>query len=84
MSTTAGPRTTPRWVALAAVCMMLGAAPRPATAGPATETLRPAIDQVLRVLDDPALKGVEHARERRAALRAVMETVVDFPDAARR
>lgn len=64
--------------------MLLVTAPRPATAGPAIDTLRPAIDQVLRILGDPALRGVEHARERQAALRAVMETVVDFSEAGRR
>ena len=85
MTMRAGGAMTHRWIALGAVaCIPLGAAPQPATAGPATETLRPAIDQVLRILDDPALKSVEHTRERRATLRAVMETVLDFPDAARR
>ena len=85
MTTTAGGAMTHRWIALGAVaCMLLGATAQPATAGPATETLRPAIDQVLGILDDLALKGVEHTRERRAALRAVMETVLDFPDAAQR
>lgn len=60
------------------------AAARPATAGPASDTLRPAIDRVLAILEDPALEGPARARERRGALRAVMETVVDFPEAGRR
>jgi phospholipid transport system substrate-binding protein len=69
------------------LCIALGliaAAPIMATAGGATEALRPAVDRVLHILADPALKGGEHTPERRRALRAVMEGVLDFPDAARR
>jgi phospholipid transport system substrate-binding protein len=74
-----------RWIALGALALVLVAGPPGrATAGPATQTLRPAIDQVIQILDDPALRGATRARERRAALRAVMEKVIDFPDAARR
>ena len=73
------------WIAagLAALALIAAAAPS-ATAGPGIDTLRPAIDQVLRILDDPALKGPGRARERQAALRTVMESIVDFPDAGRR
>jgi phospholipid transport system substrate-binding protein len=39
---------------------------------------------VLSILADPALTGAQHTPQRRRALRAVMETVIDFPDAARR
>jgi phospholipid transport system substrate-binding protein len=59
------------------------AAVRPA-AGPATDALGPAIDHVLRILNDEALKGPAHTQDRRQALRRVMEDVIDFPDAARR
>src|SRR4029453_19428012 len=59
------------------------AAVRPA-AGPAPDALRPAIDHVLRILNDEALKGPAHTQDRRQALRRVMEDVIDFPDAARR
>lgn len=52
-------------------------------AGP-TDELRPAIDKVLRILADPELRGEERTRERRTALRAVMENAIDFPEAARR
>ena len=66
------------WIAagLAALALIAAAAPS-ATAGPGIDTLRPAIDQVLRILDDPALKGPGRARERQAALRTVMETEHD-------
>jgi phospholipid transport system substrate-binding protein len=52
--------------------------------GGATDELRPAIDKVLRILDDPALKSEAKTIERRAALCGVMETAIDFPEAARR
>ena len=60
------------------------AAVRRPAAGPATDALRPAIDHVLRILNDEALKGPAHTQDRRQALRRVMEDVIDFPDAARR
>ena len=60
-----------------------GAPGRPA-AGPATDTLRPAIDHILRIVNDETLKGPTRTLERRTALRVEMERVIDFPDAARR
>jgi len=62
------------------LCTASGAA----AATRATDTLRPAIDEVLRILDDPALKGTAHTQARRAARRGVIERVVDFSEAARR
>jgi phospholipid transport system substrate-binding protein len=50
----------------------------------AADALRPTIDKVLRILADPELKSEDKARERRAALRAVIEPAIDFPEAARR
>jgi phospholipid transport system substrate-binding protein len=67
-------------LALAVLCALPGRA----AAGGATDTLRPAIDQVLRILDDPALKGPARTPERRAALRGTVEGMIDFPEAARR
>jgi phospholipid transport system substrate-binding protein len=64
--------------------LLIGAAPARAVAGGATDALRPAIDHVRRILDDPALKGPARTPERRAALRGVLEGVIDFPEAARR
>ena len=63
---------------------VLATAPNWASAGGATEILRPAVDRVVHILADPALTGAAHTLERRRALRAVMEDVIDFPDAARR
>jgi phospholipid transport system substrate-binding protein len=71
-------------IAAALVLALVGVLPDGARAGGATDELRPAIDKVLRILDDPALKGEANTRERRAALRVVMEGAIDFPEAARR
>src|SRR5687767_8376142 len=84
--------TTPerrRWLpvlVMAAVITVGSPWPRPVSvaAGPATEALRPAVEQVLRVLADPALSGPDRKAQRQAALRPVMERAIDFPDAARR
>ena len=74
-----------RWIAFVTVTLVVAAtAPAPAIAGAPTEHLRPSIDQVLRILEDPALKGPAHTADRRTALRGVIENVIDFPDAARR
>jgi len=66
------------------VVALVGVLPAGAGAGGATDELRPAIDKVLRILDDPALKGEAKTHERRAALRGVMESAIDFPEASRR
>jgi phospholipid transport system substrate-binding protein len=73
-------------VSLAAslVLILAAAGPAPARAAGATDELRPAIDKVLRILADPELKGEARTRERRAALRGVMENAIDFPESARR
>lgn len=73
------------WIVLLAIAAALvGAAPARATAGAPTDQLRPAIDHVLRILDDRTLRGPQHAPRRRAALREVIDGVLDYPDAARR
>jgi phospholipid transport system substrate-binding protein len=71
-------------VFLALTLLIVAAAAGRAIAGAATDALRPAVDRVLQILGDPAFKGAKHTAERRQALRAVMEDVIDFPDAAQR
>ena len=66
------------------VFALVGALPYRAVAGGATDTLRPAIDTVISILADPALKGADRTAQRRAALYAVVERIVDFPEAAQR
>jgi phospholipid transport system substrate-binding protein len=54
----------------------------PAIAGAPTEQLRQRIDQVIKVLDEPALR--DKPPERQAAIRKIAEDIFDYPDAARR
>jgi phospholipid transport system substrate-binding protein len=55
-----------------------------ALAGQATDQLKPAIERVVRALEDPALKGEGKAAERRRALRDVTDTAFDWTEMARR
>ena len=55
-----------------------------AQAGAPTDQLRGAIDRVVKVLDDPSLKGPEKAVERRRAVRKVANDIFDFAEIARR
>ena len=57
---------------------------RHAVAGAPTEQLRSQVDRVLKLLDDPALRAPERARERRAAVRRVAEEIFDFGETAKR
>ena len=70
---------TPTIAALAAVAALSLLAGRPAWAGP-TEQLREYTDQVIKVLDDPALaRG-----DRRAAIRKIAHEAFDVNETARR
>jgi len=66
-----------------ALALALAAVPR-AWAGEPTEQLSARIDQVFRILEDPALKPAERAEERRAAIRRVAHDIFDFEELARR
>ncbi|MBI1894563.1 MAG: ABC transporter substrate-binding protein [Candidatus Rokubacteria bacterium] len=55
-----------------------------AHAGEATDQLRTAIDQVLKILEDPGLKKPENAKERRAQLRKTAETIFDYKETSKR
>ena len=54
-----------------------------AGSGP-TEQLRGAIDRVLAVLDDPALKEPARAGDRHRAVRQIADEIFDFEETARR
>jgi phospholipid transport system substrate-binding protein len=75
---------------LAAGVLWLGCAllamPPPTGAAPAgpTDQLRGAIERVLQVLQDPALKGEAHAAERRRVVRQIVDEIFDFDETARR
>jgi phospholipid transport system substrate-binding protein len=55
-----------------------------AQAGPPTEQLKTGIDQVVKVLGDPALKTDTRARARRDALRAIADPLFDWTELAKR
>jgi phospholipid transport system substrate-binding protein len=80
-------RTPCRDIVLATIALVAAVLPSMAAEAPpgaASDALRPAVDRVLGVLDDPAFAGEERRAPRRAALRAAMEGAIDFPDATRR
>lgn len=72
---------------LALLCLLgvLAAMPAADGAGPGpTEQLRGAIDQILQVLEDPALKGSVRAADRHRAVRQITDEIFDFEETARR
>lgn len=54
----------------------------PARAITPTETLKPAAEEVTRILEDPALKSLP--QDRQARVRAVMNDLFDYPEIAMR
>jgi phospholipid transport system substrate-binding protein len=54
----------------------------PARAGAPTDTLKQTVDQVVKILSDPALRDKPEAR--RAEVRKIAERIFDYPDTARR
>jgi len=59
-------------------------APASARAGAPTEQLKASVDQIIKVLEDPALKPESRVRDRRAAIRKEAEGVFDFTETAKR
>ena len=57
-------------------------APAPARAGAPTDQLKASVEQIIKVLEDPALRA--RAQERRAAIRKEAEGVFDFTETAKR
>lgn len=58
--------------------------PASARAGAPTEQLKASVDQIIKVLEDPALKPESRVRDRRAAIRKEAEGVFDFSETAKR
>jgi phospholipid transport system substrate-binding protein len=58
--------------------------PASARAGAPTEQLKASVDQIIKVLEDPALKPESRVRDRRAAIRKEAEGVFDFTETAKR
>ena len=59
-------------------------APAPARAGAPTDQLKASVEQIIKVLEDPALRADARSQERRAAIRKEAEGVFDFTETARR
>jgi phospholipid transport system substrate-binding protein len=80
------PRLTSATTAVLALglSVSIGLLSAPALAGVPTEQLRASIDQVVKVLDDPALKADANAAKRREAIRQVANNIFDFQEAAKR
>jgi phospholipid transport system substrate-binding protein len=55
-----------------------------AWAGPPTDQLRDGVDRVLKVLQDPELKGDTRITQRRIAIAKVADEIFDFGDMAKR
>lgn len=58
--------------------------PAAAWAGAPTDQIKASIDQVIRAIQDPALKPPSMAEERRAAIRKQAEALFDFTETGRR
>ncbi len=63
--------------------LLLFVAPH-AWGGPPTDQLKSSIDRVIRILEDPALKGPGKMGERRVAIRKVADDTFDFTEIAKR
>ncbi|MBZ0168266.1 organic solvent tolerance ABC transporter substrate-binding protein [Candidatus Methylomirabilis lanthanidiphila] len=75
-----------RWKTLtlvAAAVAILGM-PGQVLAGPATEQVKGTVDQVLKILTDPSLKGERKTKERRAQLRKTVLERFDFSEMSKR
>ena len=59
-------------------------APAPARAGAPTDQLKASVEQIIKVLEDPALRADARSQERRAAIRKEAEGVFDFTETAKR
>jgi phospholipid transport system substrate-binding protein len=55
-----------------------------AVAGEPTDQLRTHVDEVLRVLENPALRAPDKAEERREVIRKVANQIFDFEETAKR
>ena len=69
-------------VIVAAILAILTA--REAAAGPPTDQLKGAIDRVVKIVEDPSLKGDDRVADRRAAVRKIADEIFDFNEIARR
>lgn len=67
-----------------AVAGFLVGAPVVVEAGAPTDQLKSSVEQIVKVLEDPALKTESRVKDRRAAIRKEAEVVFDFTETAKR
>jgi phospholipid transport system substrate-binding protein len=72
------------WAAALACAVAIAVAAGPARAGAVSDQLKEAVDRVIKVLEDPALKGPDKTVERRAGVTKIAQDIFDFPEVARR
>jgi phospholipid transport system substrate-binding protein len=77
-------RTSMATLVAVLVTVIVGAASTPARAGAPTDQLKASVEQVIRILEDPALKPEAMTRERRDAIRREATNIIDFGETARR
>jgi phospholipid transport system substrate-binding protein len=76
---------TRKGILVAAMCVLaVGASGGGADAGEPTDRIKGGVDRVLKILDDPGLKGDTKVAERRAAVRKVAGELFAFDEIARR
>jgi len=73
-----------RVLALLAATLLVVSAPRESFAGPATDQIKGTVDQVMKILTDPTLKGEKKVQERRARIRKVVLERFGFTEMSKR
>ena len=73
-----------RALALATAALLLVWAPTESLAGPATDQVKGSVDQVIKILTDPTLKGERKVQERRAKIRQVVLQRFGFTEMSKR
>jgi phospholipid transport system substrate-binding protein len=73
-----------RRLSIAALFVAMVLAGGVAWAGQPSTQLRDRVDAIIRLLEDPRLKGAERTTERRAAVRRVAVEIFDFAETTRR
>jgi phospholipid transport system substrate-binding protein len=71
-------------IVLVTLAGLVACAPASADAGAPTDQLKSSVEQIIKVLEDPALKAESRAADRRAAIRKEAEGVFDFGETAKR
>jgi phospholipid transport system substrate-binding protein len=72
------------WATALACAVAIAAAAAPARAGAVSDQLKETVDRVIKLLEDPALKGADRTAERREGVTKIAQEIFDFPEVARR